>query len=340
MRKETILFVLLTLLLLNPGYSQQLEDTFKPSGKVYGRVFSNVHGGFVGGDNSSAFEITQAYFGYKYNMSEHFSADIKLDIGDPVEASYSKLKRYAYFKLAQLQYKKDDLTFRFGIIGMKQFKLQENFWTRKFVKKTFQDYYKFGASADIGAAVAYQFLPWLNVEALVMNGEGYKDLQTDNTYKGGLGLTMKPVKGLTLYAYSDFSNKSMWNTSYSFFAGYKYKKASIGAEYNLQDNVDFVDNKKREGNSVYASYALFEKWELFARYDRLRSNKLEDDAQEWNASTEVKPYPKSDGDYVIGGIQFTPIKKVKIAFDVEYYIPKIAIDDPQMFGFVHFQFDL
>ena len=42
--------------------SQAQELAFAPHGNVYGRVFSNFHEGLLGEDQSSAFEITQAYF--------------------------------------------------------------------------------------------------------------------------------------------------------------------------------------------------------------------------------------------------------------------------------------
>jgi len=337
MRKETtILLAAIAMLLFNPVLGQKSEE-FTPSGKVYGKVFSNFHSGLLGEDNSSAFEISQAYFGYKYSMTEHFSADIKLDIGNPIETEDGdRSKRYAYFKLAQLQYKIDAITLRFGVIGMKQFKYQEKFWTRKYVKKSFQDYYGYGPSADIGAAVAYDLASNLKIEALVMNGEGYKDVQSDNTYKGGLALTYRPIKNVHLYLYSDFAQKGELASNSAFFVGYKEKEYSFGFEVNQRTNVDYLKDKMRVGISAYASYLLAKKWELFGRYDMIQSN----DHESWAKKIDIKTYPKSDGDYIIGGIQFSPTKKVKIAVDGQYYIPDMSTFDPQIFGFVHFQYEL
>ena len=327
-----VIFILI-IFFSNSFVSISQESEFTPSGNVYGRVFSDFEVGLAGDDLNSAFEVTQAYFGYKYKMSSNFSANIKLDIGSPDDSEYSKLKRYAYFKVAELKYKKGPLTLRFGIIGMKQFKLQEKFWTRKFVKKTFQDYYKFGPSADIGAAVTYEFLPNLIVDALVMNGEGYKQLQADDTYKNGFGITYFPIKGLKLKVYSDYSKKVVWQNSFAGFVGYNMKgQFSLGAEYNYQTNHDFELDNHFYGTSVYGSVVLHKKWEIFARYDMLDSYQHEGQNQAWNESR--------DGQHFIGGIQFNPIKKVKLAIDLQHWIPSDDNINPTMILFFHTSFDL
>jgi len=84
------------------------ESEFTPSGNVYGRVFSDFEVGLAGDDLNSAFEVTQAYFGYKYKLDKNISAYIKLDIGSPEDLSLnSHIKRYAYFKNAGIKYTKE-----------------------------------------------------------------------------------------------------------------------------------------------------------------------------------------------------------------------------------------
>ncbi|MEA3446720.1 MAG: hypothetical protein U9R19_18545 [Bacteroidota bacterium] len=341
MKKTTLLIGIIVLLasLAFSAHSQSKE--FSPSGTVYGRVFSNFHGALMGEGQSSAFEIIQAYFGYKYKMSEYFSAEIKLDIGDEEGGEYSKLKRYAYFKKAELKFHKNNFTVRFGIISMKQFGLQEKFWEKKYVKKSYVDYYKLGQSADIGAAISYDILPNLSVDALMMNGEGYKKLQSDDTYKGGYGVTYLPLRELTIRYYSDHAHKKNWQSSYAGFVGYKKKGVfSIAAEYNYVLNNDFDQDYNWGGMSLYGSFNFAKQWEIFARIDQLTSNKPGNNSQAWNSATETVPYPRSDGNYFIGGIQFMPIKKVRLAIDGQYYKPAILTDDAALMGFLHCQFDL
>lgn len=341
MRKAILLIgiVLFVCTVATPVLGQNNE--FKPAGKVYGRVFSNFHESLLGPDQSSAFELSQAYFGYLYNMSPDFSAEIKLDIGDQEGGEYSKLKRYAYFKKAELKYHKNKFTARFGIISMQQFSVQEKFWEKKYVKKTYLDYYKFGHSADIGAAIRFDFLDNLTVDALVMNGEGYKNLQSDDTYKGGLGITFCPTKELIVRYYSHHMHRNVWQNAYSGFVGYKKKDVfSLAAEYNYMTNSGNEAGYDYGGFSFYGSYNLSEKWELFARYDQLNSTKVGNNTQAWNAATETGTYPHSDGQYAIGGLQFIPIKNVRIAFDGQYYIPAISTDEAALVGFFHVQFDL
>jgi len=70
--------------------------TFVPNGDPIVRIFANVHSGLTKTDPSKAFEVRRAYLGYKYRLSEHFTTEIKVDIGNPEEISeFARLRRYA-----------------------------------------------------------------------------------------------------------------------------------------------------------------------------------------------------------------------------------------------------
>ncbi len=89
---------------------------FVPNGDPIVRIFANVHSGLTQTDPSKAFEVRRAYLGYKYRLSEHFSTEIKVDIGSPEEISEdARLRRYAYFKTAALYWEKEKWTIRGGI---------------------------------------------------------------------------------------------------------------------------------------------------------------------------------------------------------------------------------
>ena len=78
------------------------EEEFKPSGSPFVKIYSNFHTDLTEDNQSSAFEITRAYLGYKYKMSKHFSAKTNLDIGNPKNGSV--LEHTAYIKIAALTY--------------------------------------------------------------------------------------------------------------------------------------------------------------------------------------------------------------------------------------------
>ena len=69
----------------------------------------------------------------------------------------------------------------------------------------------------------------------------------------------------------------------------------------------------QSGISSYIMYQITKRFELFARYDRLASVILPEESVPWNL--------KDDGSAIITGIQFQPIKMVKIALDYQDWYP-------------------
>ena len=57
---------------------------------------------------------------------------------------------------------------------------------------------------------------------------------------------------------------------------------------------------------------IMEKWELFARYDDLESNKIMDEVNNWNLS--------KDGNTIISGLQFSPVKEIRLALNYQGFI--------------------
>ncbi len=277
-------------------------DIFKPSGKAFAKIFTNFHSDFYEDDNSSAFEITRGYFGYKYDLSKNFSTKICLDIGNPEIGKYEQI---AYLKNALLSYKANKLTVNFGLIGLYQFKTQETNWYHRYLYKSFQDAYKFGSSADLGISIKYDLINFISLDGAILNGEGYKELQSDNTYKGAFGLTVKPLKGLILRAYYDLMQKTETQSTIATFIAYSNKKFSVGIEYNMQNNHDIVKGQDYSGFSIYSSYQIKEKFGVFGRYDNLSSEKINGATDAWNIA--------KDGQFFIAGFEFAPVKGLKIA---------------------------
>jgi len=253
--------MLVALLLLTnlSVYSQENKDSaFTPTGKFIGNVFSNFHIQMNSPELESAFEVQRAYLGYSYNMSENFSAVLKLDIGSPNQTSqYDLLKRYAYFKNAALVYTWNKLTLSFGLIDLFQMKLQEKTWDHRYIFQSFQDLYKFGSTADLGLSVDYKINDYVSSDFAIMNGEGYNQLQTDNSYKSALGISVYPIKNLIVRLYADYMEKDEIQTTWSSFIAYDFNKiASIGIEYNLKLNYNYISDQKLNGLSTYVSYDI------------------------------------------------------------------------------------
>jgi len=304
MLKKSILIISLTLLIVYPfvNVNAQNESTFTPNGKPFALVFSNVNTSFNKTESSKAFEITRAYLGYEYFFSKTISSKVNIDVGDP---GTGKLQMTAFIKNAYVQYKNEGFSARFGMIGVDQFKTQERQWGYRYILKSFQDKNGFGPRADLGAAIAYSPADFISFDVSVLNGEGYKKLQSDSTFKTTIGLTIMPFEGFVLRGYLDKMKNDYAQTSMALYAGYSYKSFKSGLEYNVQRNNSMNDNHDFSGISIYASIGLAKKFSIFTRYDNLWSTTLAGDIDPWNNS--------KDGQLFMAGFDYSPTKGVKIA---------------------------
>ncbi len=323
----------IVLLLFISKFTFSQETEFQPTGNAFGTIFANFHKGITGtAVDEAAFELVRAYIGYEYFLSPEFYAKVNVDIGSPEDlSSYSKLKRYAYFKNAFLQYKKSDLTIQFGLISLKQFKLQEQIWERRYLMKTLADEYRFGSSADIGANINYVFNKYVDADFTIMNGEGYNSLQMDDIFKYGFGSTLKFPGNFTTRIFYDFSHNDVYETTLLFFASYDHnKKWNIAGEYVMRKNESWKENYDRTGLSIYGKYNITSKYQLFARYDVVKSAILKDEINPWDLS--------DDGTALVAGLQFNPIKNVKMALNYHDWYPWAA--NAEGGGFIYFDLEV
>ncbi len=311
--KKQLLF--LSILILSCfSYSQSADTEFKPSGKVHFKIFWNYHADLSeGATKTSAFELKRSYLGYKYEYSKNISAKITFDAGDnDTGSAYTVL-----LKAAQLDWKVSSVVkISMGLIGMKQFKDQENFWGYRYISKSFQDLYGFGSSADLGINAEFKLSKKLKANFIVFNGEGYKKVQdTDGQQKVGGSLIFNPIEGLTTKIYMDSQPAADSDaiSTMSLFAGYKASKWRIGAEYNMLSNGENFSKPAQDhdldGLSFYSTYSFSKKVEVFGRFDQLSSNTLSGDTEAWNMA--------KDGNQIIVGIQVAPVKGLKFSLNYQ-----------------------
>lgn len=302
---KRILFTIILAALSISSFAQEekKESKFKITGSPIVTVFANYHAGIGRANQESGFALDRAYFGYQFSLTSKLSGKLVFDIGS-TKVSGSDLERVAYVKNAMLSWKTGDFTLDFGLIGLEQFNVQEKFWGYRYIMKSFQDEYKFGSSADMGIIGKYKFTDWLRADITFINGEGYKKLNNDNKYRYGLGVTINPIESLTIRGYYDISSKNIEGDetkdqqNLALFAGYKHEYFSLGAEYNKMYNTKFKEDKDQSGYSIYTSVKLDSKFNLFGRYDNLTSK------DDWSSA---------DGQRILAGIQYSPIKYLKIA---------------------------
>jgi hypothetical protein len=312
--KKSVFALFLMLLAASPAFSQEKkeseEDSFKPYGKPIVTVFANVHTLIQDGTAETAFQLTRGYLGYEYNFSKNFSGKVVFDIGNVGNVKYQMI---SFVKYAMMTYKYENLSVNFGLIPTTEFTVQEKFWGHRYVEKSYMDAYAFANSADLGASATYKFNDIVSADLAVFNGEGYKLQQMDNYFKTAAGVTITPVKDLTFRLVFDIMGRDSTQVTYAGFVGYKMKKFVFGAEYNYQKNHFMAPGQNYYGPSVYGTFNFNEKISIYGRYDKLNSNVLEDETQFWN-------YLK-DGQQLIAGFQYAPIKGIKISPNYRGWIP-------------------
>jgi hypothetical protein len=293
----------------------QAQDSIPepPPGTVSAKIYSHFNYSLDAGTHSTSFEVKRAYFGYKRQLDDHFVGEVKLDIGSVDDDSeYALIRRYAYFKNAYMGYNIGKIRTWFGLMDMLQFKVQEKFWGYRYLYRSYLDEYKFGSSADLGAGIQYSPSNLLTTDLVLSNGEGYKSLQFDNKYRIGLGLTLNPSSSLTLRAYYTIHTSEVHQMIFTGFAGYRFKKFRIGGEYNHELNYRFLEGYSRFGYSFYSTYEVSQKWEIFARYDKLLSNILPEEEVPWNLA--------NDGSALLAGVQYTPIEYVHLSLNYQDWV--------------------
>ena len=325
--KKILMSVVLIIACMS-SFGQEEKKKFQITGKPIVTVFANYPAGLGDANKESGFALDRAYLGYQFSLTEKLSGKVVFDMGS-TKVDGADLERVAYIKNAMLSWKTGDFTLDFGLIGLEQFNVQEKFWGYRYIMKSFQDEYKFGSSADMGILGRYKFTKWLSADITISNGEGYKKLNGDNKYRYAIGATLFPVKGLTIRAYYDLASKSSDadglkdQQNLAFFAGYKHKLFSLGGEYNQMFNTKSKEDKDQNGFSVYSTVKLAEKFDAFGRYDNLASK------DDWSSA---------DGQRVLIGIQYSPIKQLKIAPNFSTWNPRDG--KSSSFAYLNIEFKL
>ncbi|MDP3352747.1 MAG: hypothetical protein Q8S44_03285 [Flavobacteriaceae bacterium] len=306
---------LITILLI----FSSLAAISQSKGNVTGTIFFNYHLDLTDGAlQKSAFEIERAFIGYDHTFNDKFSAKVILDAGKDNVSDFTY-----YLRAAQLDYKAASWAkISAGMIGLNQFTEQEKSWGYRYVYKSFQDAQGFGTTADLGLNTEFQLYKSLKMNLFVLNGEGFRKVQDlYGKYKVGGSLVYNPLETVTLKVYySEQDSKKLVGSivvenptvkNISLFAGYDNKKFRLGAEYNkMIDGKKFTDavlDHDLSGISIYSAYVLDDKFEVFGRYDLLESNKIGTSTANWNAT--------NDGNAVLLGAQFIPIKGVKTSLN-------------------------
>lgn len=342
MQKFRLFFLLLSAIFVTIQLKAQDSEPFKPSGKVIARSFIEFSQGFRGAEKESGFDITRAFLGYNYRITPTIQAQVIID-GASGKSSSGAME--VYVRNAFINWKDQGFDISIGEIGMLGFNTQEEYWKHRYVLKSFQDNNKMLPSVDLGVTAQYTFNPTISADISITNGEGYKVVKKDNSLRYSGGLTVHPISNIALRVYGDVYTEdevergklpenvtdATYKNQYTLalFAGYRNEKISSGVEYNKVFNKDFIQSKDYFGYSAYASVKVAPKWRVYGRYDIMDSSK---------PSTFVDPWNTLDGQLIIGGVEFQPIKQLKISPNFRNINPNRNISE--QYVFINLEFNL
>lgn len=292
--------------------------------QVTGTLFQHVGIGYDNDNDAWAkpgYELERAYFGARYTFDDNWQATI---IFDAVEGAGNE---HAFVKNAFVRYQKGNFSMKAGMIPTEQGLTSEKLWGYRYAYKSFYDAYGWGASADLGIELRYKFTDWFTAEAMMLNGEGFKNTQMDNHFLYTLGLTFKPIDGLTLRLYADiktcdtdvyafyfpvYKNYTKAQENLGLFAGYENEMFNVGFEFNTQFNNEYFAGHDRTGISLFGTYKMNDKINILARYDHGASKDNSDIANivNWKHG--------KDCDVAMLGMQYKFNKFVSIAPIIRY----------------------
>lgn len=232
------------------------------NGKISGYTFFD----YSWSDDENSFEIHRSYFGYKKDLSEKLSYELKLDVGRESlfqsDETTKESRLFVYVKYAKVDWKTNHGKLTFGMQGMNVFNIQEKTWGYRFVEKSAMDFNKWASSADLGIGWSKSFSDF-HASMLVTNGNGYKKAEEDESKKHSFQLVCGEKKlskndGFNLggiYVFEELSEDKLFGV----FGGYAGNGLRIGGEFGQLGTTRLM--------SFYGNYNVLDKFEIFCRFD-------------------------------------------------------------------------
>lgn len=321
--------------------AQQELQQDEPKGKPIVQVFGNFDLNLTNdAQKQYGFWFGRAHLGYEYQFTEQFTGKIIIDAGRPTTVGQIQVtdpigneqdvsnssKEGSYYtmtlKFALLEWKPNEVVkIQAGGVLQNHYITQENFWGYRYLAPIFQDRYYGIPSGDLGFISYITINKMLGFDIALTNGEGFRfDQDTYGDVKLAGGINFNPSEGLQTRLFSDYTKsnnptKPAIQQLFSAFVGYKHNELfRIGGEYNYRFNHLNINNHNLFGLSLYGSYRIAEKIELFARYDKLKSNTMNGEANGWNFNSTGAAY--------ITGIHYNPVKGINLSLNYQGWNPE------------------
>ena len=273
-------------------------------GKIGGVTYFN----YTNAEEKSAFNFQRQYFSYGVNVSDDVSFKVIFDVGPTNKGDVVYLNKegvlenisedtrlVAFLKKAQIDHRTSYGKISMGLIGMNTYNIQEKNWGYRFIEKSAIDKYKFSSTADLGIGFSRVLVNQLKMSLQVVNGEGYKNPQSDKYHKIAFNSTYGEhnlVKNSGFNAgvvYTTEQTDDKPNSMASLFGGFAGMGLRLGGQFNMLKKGGI----ESQIISVSSNYSMTDKLDAFVRYDMFDPNTDEIDG--W----------KDNSTYLIAGIQLS-----------------------------------
>lgn len=271
-------------------------------------LFMNFHQGLCADSKETNFDIKRACFGYYFQVPKGFSARIRFDVSPLMNPGLNLNKISIFLRHAYMSYKTEKLTLNFGLVDNYQHQVQERFWSRRYIFRSFIDEYKLLPVIDLGFNGSYAFNEKVSLEFGIMSGQFHDEDSFYGKYYYSLGVNYFPIEKLKLKAYSTYSFQGDDLYTMGAFVGYSIiPQLSIGAEYNAKFS---PSNVMQSGvSAVINGDVIKDKLNLFFRYDWLDSNISYGYTPDWTVL--------DSGYGFITGIEWKIIKYVRLSLNYQ-----------------------
>ena len=269
-----------------------------------GKIGGVTYFDYTNSKEKSAFVLKRQYFSYGIDISDEVKFRVVFDVGrtdvgtvlrkDGGEKS-EDTRLVAFLKKAQIDHRTSYGKISMGLIGMNTYNIQEKNWGYRFIEKSAIDKYKFSSTADLGIGFSRVLLNQLKMSLQVVNGEGYKNPQSDKYHKIAFNSTYGEhnlVKNSGFNAgvvYTTEQTDDKPNSMASLFGGFAGMGLRLGGQFNMLKKGGI----ESQIISVSSNYSMTDKLDAFVRYDMFDPNTDEIDG--W----------KDNSTYLIAGIQLS-----------------------------------
>ena len=242
-----------------------------------GKIGGVTYFDYTNAEEKSAFNFQRQYFMYGVNVSDDVNFKVIFDVGRTNKEEEEDARLVTFLKKAQIDYKTSYGKLSLGMIGMNTNNVQEKNWGYRFIEKSAIDKYGFSSTADLGIGFSRSLTGQLNMSLQVVNGEGYKNPQSDKYHKIAFNSTYGErnlVKNSGFNAgvvYTAEPTDDKPNTMISLFGGFAGMGLRLGGQFNMLTK-GVIESQVI---SVSSNYSVTDKLDAFVRYDMFDDNDSE-----------------------------------------------------------------